>query len=89
VKAAVSGGPGHLELRDWPDPVARAGELLVRVRGGGLCGSDILKILSPETRAPAVFGHEVVGDVLGRGGQLAQGVELMRRHEAVEVYITP
>jgi L-iditol 2-dehydrogenase len=67
VKAAVCGGPGRLELRDWPDPVAQTGELLVQVRGCGLCGSDILKIMSPETRVPAVFGHEVVGDVSAVG----------------------
>jgi L-iditol 2-dehydrogenase len=81
VKAAVFGGPGRLELREWPDPRAGAGELLVRVRGCGLCGSDILKMLSPETRAPAVFGHEVVGDVVGRGA----GVTRFREGERVVV----
>src|SRR5438105_2815740 len=72
VKAAVYGGPGDLELRDWPEPVAGAGELLVRVRGCGLCGSDILKILSPDTRAPAVFGHEVVGEVIAVGAAVTR-----------------
>jgi len=72
VKAAVYGGPGDLELRDWPEPVAGAGELLVRVRGCGLCGSDILKILSPDTRAPAIFGHEVVGEVIAVGAAVTR-----------------
>ena len=72
MKAAVYGGPGDLELRDWPEPVAGAGELLVRVRGCGLCGSDILKILSPDTRAPAVFGHEVVGEVIAVGAAVTR-----------------
>jgi L-iditol 2-dehydrogenase len=43
------------------------GELLLRVRGCGLCGSDIAKILAPLTATPAVFGHEVVGDVIEIG----------------------
>ena len=72
MKAAVYGGPGDLELRDWPEPVAGAGELLLRVRGCGLCGSDIVKILSPDTRAPAVFGHEVVGDVIAAGAAVTR-----------------
>ncbi len=72
MKAAVYGGPGDLELRDWPEPVAGARELLVRVRGCGLCGSDIVKILSPDTRAPAVFGHEVVGDVIAAGAAVTR-----------------
>ena len=61
MKAGVYTEAGTLELQDWPEPTAGPGELLVRVRGCGLCGSDILKVTSPGTKAPAVFGHEVVG----------------------------
>ena len=63
MKAGVYTGAGTLELQEWPEPAAGPGELLVRVRGCGLCGSDILKVTSPETKAPAVFGHEVVGEI--------------------------
>jgi L-iditol 2-dehydrogenase len=62
LKAAVYTGPGAIELREWPDPAAGPGELLIRMRGCGLCGSDIAKFVSG-ARAPAVFGHEVVGEV--------------------------
>jgi len=72
VKAGVYTGPGTLELRDWPEPAAGPGELLVRVRGCGLCGSDILKVTSPDTKAPAVFGHEVVGEVVAVGRGVAR-----------------
>jgi L-iditol 2-dehydrogenase len=52
-----------------------AGELLLRVRGCGLCGSDIAKVVAPDTRAPAVLGHEVVGDVVAAGpGVVSFGV---------------
>ena len=63
MKAAVYAGPGRLELRDWAEPRIGPGELLVRVSGCGLCGSDVLKVVSPSTKAPAVFGHEVVGEI--------------------------
>ncbi len=62
MKAAVYAGPGAIELREWPDPAAGPGELLIRMRGCGLCGSDIAKFVGG-ARAPAVFGHEVVGEV--------------------------
>jgi L-iditol 2-dehydrogenase len=74
MKAAVFTGSGRTELRDWPDPRAGAGELLVQVRGCGLCGSDILKVTSPGTHAPAVLGHEVVGDVVEVGAGVTRFV---------------
>jgi len=71
VKAAVFHGGGRIAPGDWPRPAVGAGELLLRVRGCGLCGSDIAKIVAPETRGPAVFGHEVVGDVIEAGDGVA------------------
>lgn len=65
MKAAVCVA-GAIELREWPEPVPRAGELLLRMSGCGLCGSDILKINAAEAR-PAVLGHEVVGQVVEVG----------------------
>lgn len=67
MKAAVFHGPGRLDAGEWPRPTIGPGELLVKVRGCGLCGSDIAKIVDPATRGPAVFGHEIVGDVVEVG----------------------
>ena len=67
MKAAVFHGGGRVDAGEWPRPTIGAGELLVKVRGCGLCGSDIAKIVDPATRGPAVFGHEVVGDVVEVG----------------------
>ncbi len=67
MKAAVYSGPGAIELRDWPEPTAGAGELVIRVRGCGLCGSDIAKFSGGAASLPAVFGHEVVGEVASVG----------------------
>jgi L-iditol 2-dehydrogenase len=58
---------GRITAGEWPRPAAGTGELLLRVRGCGLCGSDIAKIVAPQTRGPAVLGHEVVGDVVEAG----------------------
>ncbi|PYN96729.1 MAG: alcohol dehydrogenase [Candidatus Rokuibacteriota bacterium] len=67
MKAAVFRGQGRIATEDWPRPSIGAGELLLRLRGCGLCGSDIAKIVAPETKAPAVLGHELVGDVIEAG----------------------
>jgi L-iditol 2-dehydrogenase len=67
VKAAVYRGAGRLAAEDWPTPPIGAGEVLLRLRGCGLCGSDIAKLVDPATKVPAVFGHEVVGEVVSVG----------------------
>jgi L-iditol 2-dehydrogenase len=71
VKAAVYRGGGQLVAEEWPRPSIGHGELLLRLMGCGLCGSDIAKIVDPATRVPAVFGHEVVGEVAAVGGRVA------------------
>lgn len=72
MKAAVYRGPGIVEWSAWPDPTAGLGELLLRVRGCGLCGSDIVKIQEGRAAPPAVFGHEVVGEVVAMGAGVTQ-----------------
>jgi L-iditol 2-dehydrogenase len=67
MRAAIYEGAGRIVAGEWPRPTVGAGELLLRVRGCGLCGSDIAKIVAPDTRAPLVLGHEVVGDVVEVG----------------------
>jgi len=71
MRAAVFQGGGRIAPGEWPRPAAGPGELLLRVRGCGLCGSDIAKIVAPDTRGPAVFGHEIVGDVVEAGDGVA------------------
>lgn len=81
MKAAVCTS-GVITLRDWPDPAPGHGELLLRVRGCGLCGSDILKVTAGAPD-PAVLGHEVVGDVVEVGAgvhRFAAGDRLVVAH---------
>jgi L-iditol 2-dehydrogenase len=66
VKAVVLHDGGRLVVEDRPRPVAGAGELVLRLRGCGLCGSDIAKIGAPLAK-PIVLGHELVGDVVSVG----------------------
>ena len=65
--AAVFRGGGRLVAEEWPRPAIGEGEVLLRLLGCGLCGSDIAKIVDPTTSAPVVLGHEVVGEVVTLG----------------------
>lgn len=71
MRVAVLQGAGRIVPGQWPRPAVGTGELLLRVRGCGLCGSDIAKITDPDTRAPIVLGHELVGDVVEVGPGVA------------------
>lgn len=80
MRAAVHTAPGVIRLEDRPTPVIGPGELLLRVRGCGLCGSDLAKLRAP-ARSPAVLGHEVVGEVVRAGA----GVDGFRPGDRVVV----
>ena len=42
MKACVYRAPGApLEIAEVPDPIAGPGELVVRVKAAGICGSDL------------------------------------------------
>jgi propanol-preferring alcohol dehydrogenase len=74
---AVSGRPGgrdRLERVDRPRPEPAADEVLVRVTACGVCRTDLhLADLELPPRAPGrVPGHEVVGEVVGRGATAAR-----------------
>lgn len=60
----------QLELVELPDPTPDAGEVLVRVTGCGICGSD-LHVATAVAPAGMVFGHEIAGVV----EELGAGVE--------------
>jgi L-iditol 2-dehydrogenase len=81
VRVAVYHGGGRLELEERPDPVAGPGELVVRVRACGLCGSDLMAWYQ-DPRAPVVLGHEPAGEVVsaGPGAPLAPGTRVFVHH---------
>ncbi|MGW0792759.1 hypothetical protein ACWD04_32225 [Streptomyces sp. NPDC002911] len=41
MKGAVSLGGRTVELRDFPDPQPRPGEVVVAIKASGMCGSDL------------------------------------------------
>lgn len=71
------------QMRELPDPSPQAGQVLVRVRASGMCGTDVhvhhgLFPLSP----PIVAGHEPVGEIV----ELGAGVTTLRVGDRVGVH---
>jgi 2-desacetyl-2-hydroxyethyl bacteriochlorophyllide A dehydrogenase len=73
VKALVYTNPYEMTYREEPEPVACAGEAIVRVESVGICGSDMHGYHGHDARRvpPLILGHEAVGRVVSgtRAGQ--------------------
>src|SRR5437868_2616525 len=75
MRAAVLYGKEDVRLESIPVPAIGPGELLVRVRTALTCGTDVkvfrrgyhAKMINP----PALFGHEMAGDIVAVGEGVA------------------
>jgi L-iditol 2-dehydrogenase len=68
MRAAFCTGKHRVEVRDVPDPQPRPGEVLVRVRAAGICGSDLHFYNGSFPAMPNVSpGHEFAGEVAAPG----------------------
>jgi len=68
MDALVIHAPGDLRVEDFPTPAVEAGQMRVRVRAGGICGSDLHYYQhggfgAIRIQQPMVLGHEVAGIV--------------------------
>jgi len=54
---------------DWPEPQAGSGQVIVRIRGVGICGSDLALLggRKPPPALPWVPGHESMGEIVETG----------------------
>ncbi len=66
MRAVIYHAYDDIRIENRPVPTIAETELLVRVHGCGLCGSDILKIVK-RAAPPVVLGHELTGTIVERG----------------------
>ena len=70
-RAAVLTGKGVLEMREFPVRDIRDDEMLIRVEGCGICGTDIHEFKGdPMWLAPLVLGHEGTGEIIRLGAKV-------------------
>ena len=70
MKAAVISAPGKVGVESVPDPTPGPRDVVVRVAGCGICGTD-LHILEGEfaPTLPVIPGHEFAGEVVAVGAR--------------------
>ena len=83
MKAYLLHGKKDLRLEEIPDPVPGPGEVLVKVRSAGICGSDIHyyqqgRVGDYVPLNPFVPGHEFSGDVAQTGVNVSEIMEYQR-----------
>jgi 2-desacetyl-2-hydroxyethyl bacteriochlorophyllide A dehydrogenase len=81
MKALVLQSPGHACIGTVPDPEAKNGDILLKVRMVGFCGSDLnsFRGRNPLVSYPRILGHEVAATVVkgtDLGSALAVGTEV-------------
>jgi 2-desacetyl-2-hydroxyethyl bacteriochlorophyllide A dehydrogenase len=76
--------PGQLAVRERSRPIPAAGEVLVRVRRAGVCGTDlhIYEGTHPFLTYPRVIGHELSGEIAELGSDCSMAI-------GQQVYIIP
>lgn len=73
MRVAVVSGPGRTEVVDAPTPAVGPGDVLVKMRACGICGSDALYISLgglPPRQGRMPLGHEPAGEVVEVGGEV-------------------
>ena len=90
MKALVYADWGVVEVRDVPDPKVFPGEVLIRVRACGICGSELeaFSFKKPRRTPPLILGHEFCGivDTVGeetnglQRGQFVVGSSVQQRY---------
>ena len=67
MKASVYYGKDDIKYEDVEKPKLESGDVLVKVKTCGLCGTDIHKAKNQTVTGPVVLGHEIAGEVVEVG----------------------
>lgn len=68
MKACVLHAVGDLRYEDVEKPKPKKGEVLIKVRASGICGSDIGRVYKKGTYSfPMIPGHEFAGEIVELG----------------------
>ena len=80
MKTAVYYNNNDIRIEDRPKPKIKDGELLVRVRASGICGTDLMEWYRIK-KAPRVLGHEMAGDIVeSRSDKFSVGQRVFVSH---------
>lgn len=66
MRVAVYYNNKDIRIEERPKPIISPGELLLKVKASGICGSDVMEWYRIK-KAPCVLGHEIAGEVVEVG----------------------
>jgi len=67
MKAAIFRGAGEIEVAEVPVPEVGPGEVLIKVRYCGICGSDVEAYKTGMYESGLIIGHEFTGEIVEVG----------------------
>ena len=75
VKAISCREPGHFQALEIPEPEAADGEIMLRIRRIGICGTDFHAFAGeqPYFKYPRILGHELSAEVAETAGNFKAG----------------
>ncbi|MFZ5800704.1 MAG: alcohol dehydrogenase catalytic domain-containing protein, partial [Candidatus Omnitrophota bacterium] len=62
MKVCVYYDNKDIRIEERPKPQIKAGEILVKIRASGICGTDVMEWYRIK-KAPRVLGHEISGEI--------------------------
>jgi L-iditol 2-dehydrogenase len=80
MKVAVYYSNDDIRIEKRPKPRISAGEILVKMKASGICGTDVMGWYRIK-KAPCVLGHEMAGEIIAIG----QGVDKFKKGDRVFV----
>ncbi len=65
MKALVYTSPDEIQVQDYPDPQPAPGEVIIKLKASGICGSDMHAYHGhdPRRKPGLVMGHEAAGEI--------------------------
>ncbi len=63
MKTAVYYNNNDIRIEDRPKPEIKNGEIMVKVKASGICGTDLMEWYRIK-KAPRVLGHEMAGEIV-------------------------
>ncbi|TRZ87346.1 MAG: alcohol dehydrogenase [Methanosarcinales archaeon] len=80
MKTAVYYNNNDIRIEERPKPKINNGEILVKMRASGICGTDLMEWYRIK-KAPRVLGHEMAGDIVeSRSDKFSVGQKVFVSH---------
>ncbi|MCZ7384571.1 MAG: alcohol dehydrogenase catalytic domain-containing protein [Candidatus Methanoperedens sp.] len=80
MKTAVYYNNNDIRIEDRPKPEIKKGEILVKVKASGICGTDLMEWYRIK-KAPRVLGHEMAGEIIeSKSGKFKIGQRVFVSH---------